>query len=218
MKCPYCGGEVASQALKCPFCDRDNLEGIRFQEQINQKIERNKLLKPFLIKQKTPELKQRMLTRIWFILIGVNVTLFVFALGIYLWSYREVQKEIIPGSYAEKYHIEFGNADDYYFNNFYEKMQQIVVAIDNKEMLESYTIESVVDNAYRALEGNVEKPEYQEFYQYEIAFFRGYLGLTEEACSFMEPDEEGKYDYYNRKEACDKAVAAIEEVLKERIQ
>ena len=217
MKCPYCGGEVSSQSVACPFCGRENAEGIAFQQEVSQKIERNKLLKPFLKKQKTPELVQRMLNRILLILIMVNVILIAFSCGLITWSAREVVRNPISGSYAETYLQEYhADMDDYYFKNFYRSMSDFMEAYDSGEAPDRDKLINLVNDGRRALKENCEDPSYEGVYTFEVAFFRGFLGLSEAECEFLEPGEDGEYDYLTSDdEKIVRAVDAIEKKYEE---
>ena len=219
MKCPYCGGEVPSQSVSCPFCGRENPEGMAFQEEVRQKIERNKLLKPFLIKQKTPELVQRMLTRILLILLVINVGMLGLTFLIFLWTEREPNREPAAGSLAETYFEKLQGNDDYYFNNYYRDAIAFTEMLDNKEMPDDFEIRSLIDDAHRALEKSHGQDYQQDIYLFEKAFFRGIMGLTEEECAFLEPNEQGEYEYlYSDDARRELAIAAVERKMKEGAQ
>lgn len=193
MKCPYCGGEVPAQSIACPFCGQENPEGIAFQKEVQEKIERNKLLKPFLMKQKTPELIQRMMTRIIIILVIVNVVAFGFTFLLAVFATQEEVRVPASGSFAELYLEEINDLDDYYFNNYYRELKDQLDMLDNGEMPEEAEIQNLVDNAHRALEESEGEEIQESIYLYEVAFFRGFLGLSEEESLFLEPDEDGEY-------------------------
>ncbi len=212
MKCPYCGGEVPAQSISCPFCGQENPEGVAFQKEVQKKIERNKLLKPFLIKQKTPELIQRMMTRIIVIIVVVNVALLGFSFLLTVWSVQEEVREPATGSYAELYLEKFKDLDDYYFNNYYRELKKQVEMLDSGEMPDEYEISNLVTDAHRALEESEGEAIQAAIYQYEIAFFRGFLGLTEEESRFLEPDEDGEYGImFSDDERTRIAIEAIQE-------
>lgn len=216
MKCPYCGGEVPAQSVACPFCGQENPEGIAFQKEVQEKIERNKLLKPFLIKQKTPELIQKMMTRIIVILVVVNVVLLGFSFLLTVWSVREEVRVPAEGSFAELYLEDFRDFDDYYFNNYYRELKKQIEMLDNGEMPEEAEIQNLVKDAHRALEENEGEEIQAAIYRYEVAFFRGVLGLTEEESIFLEPDENGEYPIlFSDDEATVLAVAAIQKKYEE---
>lgn len=221
MKCPNCGGDVPSQSLACPYCGTANEEGIAFQEEIQKKIERNKLLKPFLIKQKTPELVQKMLTRILLILFGVNASLVVIALVFYMWGERK-GKERFPaeGSMAEAYYDTFIEMDNYYFSGFLREANDTIEMIENGEMPESEDIEYLIRYAYYALEAGQEEEEAvrEEIRLTVDAFFMGYLKLADEEMQALAPKEDGSYDYSVDKELSEQMKQAIEERLQEVIR
>lgn len=219
MKCPYCGGEVSSQESKCPFCGRENPEGAAFQTEINKKIERNRLLKPFLIKQKTPELVQKMLTRILFIIIGINVALFAFSIGLYVWAdvAGVLGRSPVPGSHAEQYRTAFLQVDNYSFLSCTEEMQKFIDDLKSGQMPDKRQISWLVDYAYDTaaiMEGKPEKIR-QRAMDVLYAFFNGYLGLSEEETAFLEPDENGEYDWEPDEVLAERAVTAIERRLLE---
>ncbi len=206
MKCPYCGGEVSSQSVKCPFCGRENQEGIAFQEEVQKKIERNKLLKPFLIKQKTPELVQKMLTRIWIILIALHVILFVGTFVIFMWGEQSQNRKPISGSFAEQYISEYDVTGNFEYDYFCELMQKMMDAEANGETLSDFQVEYLVEYAYKTIAENTENPgeNAEEIEATVYAFFRGYLGFEEADMDFLLPDENGEYEFSideNKKEA-----------------
>lgn len=193
MKCPYCGGEVPAQSITCPYCGKENPEGIAFQQEVQDKIKRNKLLKPFLIKQKKPELIQKMMTRIIVIIIVVNVVLMGFILLVAVFSNREEVRVPTPGSFAEQYLEEYQGIDDYYFDSYYREVKKQVEILDNGEIPEETEVINLVTDAHRALEESEGEEIHEKIYLYETAFFRGFLGLKEDESLFLEPDKDGKY-------------------------
>ena len=217
MKCPNCGGEVPSQSIECPYCGSINPEGVAFSQEIQKKIERNKLLKPFLIKQKKPELVQRMLTRILLILVGVNVLLFVFAMGISVWSYHEVVRVPVSGSKAEQYETVFGMCQEFYCNEFLRDMNEFIDAMEAGQIPEQREIGYILDSAYRALLYTQDEDERlrQELIDTMQAFFLGYLGLSEEEISCLAPDENGTYDSYLDRAEAERNAVMIEQKLQE---
>ncbi len=216
MKCPYCGGEVPAQSVVCPFCGQENPEGIAFQQEVQKKIERNKLLKPFLIKQRTPELIQRMMTRIIIVIVVVNVVAVGVTLLLAIFSAREEVREPASDSFAEQYLEEFNDLDDYYFSIYYRELKKQISALDSGEMPKEVEIENLVDYAHRALEESEGKEIQEAIYLYEVAFFRGFLGLTEEESIFLEPDEDGEYGImFSDDERINVAVEAIQDKYEE---
>lgn len=215
MKCPYCGGEVSSQSISCPFCGRENPEGIAFQEEVKAKIERNKLLKPFLIKQKTPELVQKMLTRIWVVLIVLNVVLFVGSFLIYMWGEMGDTRTPEPGSFAEHYLSEYDVTGNWEYDNFCEMMQKIMDAKESGENPSDYEVEYLVDYAYDAIAENAKKPaeNSEEIVLTVHAFFRGYLGFEEADMAFLLPEEDGEYSYSPDEGLKDAAIQLVWEKL-----
>lgn len=219
MKCPYCNGEVPAQSISCPYCGRENPEGIAFQKQVQEKIERNRLLKPFLLRQKTPELIQKMMTRIIIVLIVINVSLFAFALLVAALSGMEEEREPEEGSFAEQYLYDINDLDDYNFRHYDSELTAHMEMLENGEIPDREDVEDLVYYAHRVLEESFGKELFEEIYLYESAFFRGFLGLTEEESRFLEPDENGEYDYLFRDDArMLMAIEAIQEKYEEKIR
>lgn len=209
MKCPYCGGEFSSQSIKCPFCGRENAEGIAFQNEIQKRIERNRLLRPFLIKQKTPELVQRMLTRIFFVIAGVNILLIAFSLGFYMWSQRESDRIPEAGSQAKAYETEFLDGADVSF------ITEFLEDIENKRELDRNNFFLLVGDGYAAMRESRTMENREETVLLLRAFFQGYLKLSEEEAAFLDAAAKEDAPYFPDSELEDIAVAAIEENMKE---
>lgn len=221
MKCPNCGGDIPSRSLACPYCGTANQEEIAFQEEIQKRIERNKLLKPFLIKQKTPELVQKMLTRILIILVGVNVLFLAVALGFFLWGERDgAERTPAEGSKAAIYRETFIETDNYYFSSFLREVNELMERAENGEMPEEYDIEYLVRCGYDAIEENRDEEEsmQEEIRMTVNAVFMGYLGLSEEDMKVFAPGEDGNYDLFVDEELLEETKAAITEKLQEVVK
>ena len=215
MKCPYCHGEVPAQSITCPFCGRENPEGIAFQQEVQKKIQRNKLLKPFLMKQQTPELISRMMSRIIFILIVVNVVAYGFVFLLAVFTTRKEVREPEKDSFAQRYISEWKDLDYHYFNTYYRELKDQVEMLDRGEMPDEIEIRNLVNGAHRALEESEGEEIHETIYLYEVAFFRGFLGLTEEESLFLEPDEDGEYGVmFSDDERITVAVEAIQDTYR----
>ena len=101
MKCLNCGGQVSYQEIACPYCGTENPEAIAFQKEILEKIERNRLLGPFLRKQKTPELMLLKLLILCGVLFVVNIGIMVACVGVHLWSEKAKDKGPKPGLWRQ---------------------------------------------------------------------------------------------------------------------
>lgn len=200
MKCPYCGGEVPSRSMKCPYCGRENKEGIAFFEEVQEKIERNRLLRIFLRKEKTPELVQRMMTRILVILGVVNCLLFAFSFGVFLWADREVKKPIPEGSHVQAYFDTY-KYEDYDNNYFAEEINKWMDMLEKGEKPTKDKAEWLARNAFYAVElhQTEDETENEEIRSLAQAFFNGYLGLPEEAT--LELMEEHASDWHSTNDA-----------------
>lgn len=217
MKCPYCGGEVSSQSLKCTFCGRENEEGIKFWKELQEKSERNRLLRPLLLKQKTPELAQKMLTRMIIIFTIANVLMFVISFGIFLVSEREEVREPEEGSFAETFYEEYAGNSEYYVMSFFIEKNDYIDMIEAGELPNESKVSILVNDAYSVVRDLDEyDEETTEMLKENIrAFFMGYIGLTEEEMVFLEPGENGVYSYSMDYELKEKTVAIILERQKE---
>lgn len=220
MKCPYCGGEVSSQSLKCPYCGADNPEGVAFQEELQKKIDRNKLLRPFLIKQRTPELVQRMLTRIMIILAAINIVLFGFSIGIYIWGERDIVRVAGQGSIAQRYELTFMENQNYYYDSFLREMNELIDLMEEGQVPERRKLTYFLDDAYDALyfTQNESEATRQEVLLTVKAFLMGYVGLTEQEMEGFAPDQNGTYELYMDDAVLEQTVTVMEEKIKEAVK
>lgn len=218
MKCPNCGGNIPSGSLACPYCGTANQEEIAFQEEIQKKIERNKLLKPFLIKQKTPELVQKMLTRILLILTGINVLLLVISFAFYMWGERKQDyKSPEEGSKAKAFYDTFIEMDNYNYASFLKEAGDIIEMVQNGEVPTPDDVEYVIRYGFEALEDSQKHAQTQsEEIQLTVdAFFMGYIGLSEEEMKVFRPGEDGNYDYWIDDEQLQKTKEIVADKLQE---
>lgn len=220
MKCPYCGAEISYQEQYCPYCGNQNQEWFDFQKEIQQKINRNRLLKPFLIRQKTPELVQKMLKRILFIQAGVIFILLAFSFCLYLWNEREITRIPREGSIAMQYEQSFLKNAAYFFDDFTEALNEFIDQCEAGEIPDGDDIEYLVRRTYRALRYlEDEEEEVKEETQLLVkAFYCGYLGLPEEEISCFMPDENGEYHGYLSDEDAMPLILSIEKKLQEDVE
>ena len=221
MKCPNCGGNIPMESLSCPYCGTANQERIDFLEEIQRKIERNKLLKPFLLKQKTPELVQKMLTRIFLILLGVNVLIFVATFGFFMWGERDGSRRVPQeGSMAQEYYDTFIETEHYYFAIFLREAGDMIEMTESGEVPEEDDIEDLIRYGYEAVEAAQEEetPVREEIRLTVDAFFMGYLGLSEAEMQVFLPGEDGNYDYSVDSELLQKTTEIIMDKLQEVVK
>lgn len=220
MKCPYCGGEVSSQSPKCPYCGAVNPEGVAFQEEIQKRIERNKLLKPFLIKQKTPELVQRMLSRIILILVAANVLLIAFSLGVFIWGERDVERTVVQGSQAQRYETLFWENQNYFYDKLLREMNELVDLMEEGQVPEREDILRFLDNSCDMLYYVQREPEElrREASLTLKAFLSGYVGLSEEETAFFELEEDGSYNRFLDHETVEQIALSMEEKIREAVK
>ena len=217
MKCPYCGGEVSSQSLKCTFCGRENEEGMQFWQELQEKSERNRLLKPLLLRQKKPELAQKMLTRVIVILTIANVLMFAISFGIFLIATKEELREPEAGSLAENFYEEYIGNTDYFFMSFFIEQNEYIDMIEAGEAPDEGKVRILVGDAYDVMRdlGEQDEKTAEMVAENMRAFFMGYIGLTEEEMAFLEPNEDGTYSYFLDYDLEDKTIALILERQKE---
>ncbi len=220
MKCPYCGGEMYAQSVKCPYCGRENAEGAAFQAEINRRLERNKLLKPFLIKQKTPELVQRMLTRIIIAAVIGNLLLFVLCIGTLMWNDRKVSVKAYPGIHAGAYLDEFYDiGTGYWYASFFEQANSIIDNLENDKKPSESEVESLLRNAWRLcgeMADKYEPEEREEIECYVKVFFTEYLGVPIEDLPLLFAHDAYDFGVLNQEEL-DAAVRAVMDKISEEM-
>ncbi len=194
MKCPNCGGEVDSQSIACPYCNSTYEPGRLFQLELAEKMEKNKLLPKFILKSRTPDMVQMMLTRsiISFFLAAIVFT--VVAFGIYMLGENSLHREPVEGTYAWKYI----NENDRRIENemLREYMNEIVVALDTGEAVSDTALDYVLLNSLYEIRED-KGGERSHLIQ---AFLSGYLQMSkEEIEEFLQVED----DYYARHEAAD---------------
>lgn len=63
MKCKFCGGEVGSTQLNCPFCNGVNDAAVMKKKELEQQIHRNKQLEKVVLERSKWDIANRILTR-----------------------------------------------------------------------------------------------------------------------------------------------------------
>lgn len=218
MNCPYCGALLTYQDVVCPYCGRKHKEGVAFQKEVYDRIERNRLLRPFLINKKKPEVLKRVMLRMVFILVFFNMMLITFALGVSWWASEgdknSPKGRMFSGLYAE----EFPYMEDYSFKNFMEQATSCMRYMEKEEFgkMDEGTIDLLVSFGYQALAENTGK-EREEMYEIQKAYYVGYWGLSEEELAFLEPDNGSEYtsmfpNIEKKAVAIDAILAKIQEV------
>jgi hypothetical protein len=218
MNCPYCGALLTYQDVVCPYCGRKHKEGVAFQKEVYDRIERNRLLRPFLINKKKPEVLKRVMLRMVFILVFFNMMLITFALGVSWWASEgdknSPKGRMFSGQYAE----EFPYMEDYSFKNFMEQATSCMRYMEKEEFgkMDEGTIDLLVSFGYQALAENTGK-EREEMYEIQKAYYVGYWGLSEEELAFLEPDNGSEYtsmfpNIEKKAVAIDAILAKIQEV------
>lgn len=198
MKCANCGGEIDSQALVCRYCGSRNESGIAFYKEVYQRIQRNRLLAPLLLRQKTPELVQRMLTRIIVGLLLLGVALVGVGLGMILVTDDPVYRDDQPraGSYADEYAREQGDHNNKDYQSWIQYSNQVLDALAEGRVPSRISMEGMLEYGFRTYYSDAMDAQLQEQARLQVdAMLRGVLELDqEEAALFHTADE--RYTYY----------------------
>lgn len=194
MNCPYCGALLTYQDVVCPYCGREHKEGVAFQKEVYDRIERNRLLRPFLINKKKPEVLKRVMLRMVFILVFVNMMFLTFAITVAWWSEEGNTKEPKGDTFSGLYAEAFPYMEDYSFKNFMEEATSRMRYMEKEEYekIDEGTLSLLVDYGYQALAENTGE-ERAKMYEIQKAYYLGYWGLSEEDLEVLEPDEGNEY-------------------------
>lgn len=196
MKCPYCGGVLSYQDVVCPYCGRENREGVEFQREVADKIEQNALLRIFLRNKKKPELIRIVLTRMVFIVALLNVAIIAFTICVCVWAKEGLARKPKADGFSGIYVKEFSDMDDYQYGNFHERAEEVMQYIDGDVIhytADRYTLYLMVDSGYASLYESTGK-ERDARYAFQKAYYMGYFGLTEEQIEFLKGDN-GEYEF-----------------------
>lgn len=195
MKCPSCGGEVSSQSARCPYCGNVYEPGALFQREIAEKVARNKLLPKFILKSRTPDMVQMLLTRV---VVGFGLAAFLItaaAFCIYMAGERVGQRTPRPDSYAQKYLSKYTAEDTAYIEDDLarEYRDEVMEAVNTGQEVKEYQVEAVLRNVCKVLrDETVGETAKEQIY----AFLYGYLLLTEDEINrLQQAAENGMTDY-----------------------
>ena len=193
MKCKCCGGEVAAEALSCPYCGAENPEGIRFQQEIQAKIKRNKLLAPILLRQKTPELVERILNRVmiggvaWFVIsLLICFGMFCVEYGIDFFRGEKVPHTEYAVILEDAHTANHRSGYDYWL----EERNDMLDKLETGALISDYETENLIGVAQRFWDSYNEKDAVAQNGREEVeAFFCGILGFGEaELIAMMKSD------------------------------
>lgn len=222
MKCVNCGGEVDSQAISCPYCGTRNETGIAFYKEVCQKIQRNKLLAPLLLRQKTPELVQRMLTRIIAALGVLGIVLLGISFGLFMMIDDPIYSDRKPES--DSYAWEYVGQQEHYYNHDYQRWtkyaNEFMDAWDSGKMISRYHLKSMLDYGFEVYYDEDMSEELQQQAKLEIdAMLRGILQLSdEEMALFHQADERYTYSKQPDPEAQEQLVELLIARLENRLE
>lgn len=220
MKCANCGGEVDSQAVRCPYCGGRNDAGISFYKEVYQKVNRNKLLAPVLLRQKTPELIQHMLNRIILAMGILGIVFIAISVALYLMIDDPVYRndEPAPNSYA----AEYVKISDSYNNGSYQDWiryaNEFLDRWNSGSKIESYRIEMMLEYGFRVCYSDRVDDQLRQQAQSEVnAMLEGVLGLGEEELAlFHKADEQSVYSVRPDPAAREQLISLIEAKLADR--
>lgn len=193
MKCKNCGGEIDSHLTHCPYCNTVNEEGVIFQEDLRRKLEKIFLLKPFIIKNKTPEMISKIMNRSILTLLILNFVLIALGFTVYTVFISNIKVEKPrEGTYAYEY-------GDFRQGRYYEELYEWFEDIKAGEIPSNYTIESIIESEFERIkemdEMTEEEREQTEFYV--KAVLEGVLGLTEEEMEYLYSHTEDSFLEYD---------------------
>lgn len=219
MKCENCGGEVDSQAIRCPYCGGRNEAGISFYKEVYQKINRNKLLAPLLLRQKTPELIQRLLNRIiiamgimGLVFIGISVVMILMTDDP---VFSDAQPD--PNSYAAEY---TGIWDDYDYRYWAEYSSRFLEVWNGNVQRGSLSIGQMLNSGFSLYYDRNKDPQLQEQARLEVdALLAGVLQLSREELALFHRagERDGGYAYLDV-DAAEQLEAVIEAKLTARLE
>lgn len=116
MKCRYCGGEVASDQIRCPFCNRINETARKRQEELLKEQEKTEKEYESVIEKEKPRLADIILRRTLIGAVVLFVLLMVFNFVIFLLKEGDLFTPRLPDNYRqtlETYYSE-GRYEDIY--------------------------------------------------------------------------------------------------------
>lgn len=217
MKCTNCGGEVDSQAITCPYCGSRNEEGIAFYKDVYQKVSQNKLLAPLLLRQKTPELIQRMLTRI-IVAMGIMGVVFM---GISVVMVLMTDDPIFsdaepdPNSYAAEYVV---TRNDYYYREWAECVSLFMEAWNSGNEKNGFSTWQMLNSGFHVYYDQDMDQQLQEQTRLEVdALLEGILQLSgEELALFHNKGEQYGFYVYPDSDALEELGTVIEAKLAAR--
>ncbi len=222
MKCVNCGGEVESQAIRCPYCSSRNEAGISFHKEVYAKIQRNRLLAPLLLRQQTPELVQRLLTRI-ILAMGILGIIFIgISLGMILLMEELADSGRMPvrGSYAAEYAEIMDVYDNAPYGRWKMYLNEFMDAWDSGKAIQTYHIEQVIYYGFNVYYDTDMDAQLQEQAKREVdALLEGILQLNEEELVlFHKADEQYTYLRVPDSQAQQQLISLIEAKLATRLE
>lgn len=182
MKCVSCGGEIASDQERCPFCNTVNEAAIKKKRQIGWRIQKNEDLKEGILETSREYRWNKILNRTIGGMVVFLCLMIAISFGTYLILEGGMQNLHKPSNLsqilAEKYESRdynelsalmrqyelMGNDEYQYtqisllnsqFEDFLENRNECIERIDHKELPEDYALQSALTYGRKILEPNL---------------------------------------------------------------
>lgn len=221
MKCINCGGEIDSQAPVCLYCGSRNPEGLAFYKEVYRRIQRNRLLAPILLRQKTPELVQRMLTRIIIAMAALGMVLVVISLTMYLFMNDPISSDARPNE--DSYASEYVRVQENYYNREYldwiQYSNEFLNALDEGRIPDMMYIEGMLNFGFRVYYADRMDAQFQVQARQQVdAMLQGVLELSrEELALFHTADAQYVYSKMPDPEAHRQLASLVENKLDDAV-
>lgn len=198
MKCPNCGGEVESTEAKCPYCQTIMPSGVYYQDEMERKMRRIKLLKPFMMKEIAPQAVSKVLNNTLLVMVFACFIFLFISFLISAYIYNEPKgKEPTPGSYQERY-------VNYDYSEFVRYRTAAMNSLDDEKEFDDFYIEYSIWYGFKAFEGHEDEIE---------AYFRGYLCFDDELMDeFLTYFQEKTWEYDTKEYFAQKAMIQLEKL------
>lgn len=119
MKCTFCGGEVGSDQLRCPYCNQENLIAYQRKKELDEENAKNAEEARRVIASNKTDIINKVLTRIMIGLAVLFVIVTIVSFGINLYIEGAIFKPKLPADYIE-------TLDGFYETGEYDKLYMYV--------------------------------------------------------------------------------------------
>lgn len=221
MKCTNCGGEIDSQAIVCVYCGSRNEEGIAFYKEVYHRIQRNRLLAPVLLRQKTPQMVQRMLTRIIVGMAALGMVLLCISLGMYLLVPDPVYSDKQPesGSYAAEYADMENDRNNSNYRSWIQYSNMVMDSLDEGRTPDTNVVQRMLEYGFQTYYAREMDTQLQAQARLQVdAMLKGVLELGEEEIAmFHKAEEQETYYIWPDTESLRQLATVIEGKLESRL-